>query len=206
MAYITTTYRSVLRSLMGPQGPRVFKPVKLRRDHLVRPIPRRRHLGVSSPAMASGSRNYLPPWLLTIIMIIVMGFIIRYAIQPHGVDIKLKIYGGEFGKTYLGCINCETTDVDSVFNKDGPYGDPESPGSILNKGGRYGRPISAVSACDPQAPSPPFVVDDKGHYYGTLTTDPYDKGAFKASFIRQWLVSGVCGFDVTVPSVPGVPE
>lgn len=54
---------------------------------------------------------------------------------------------------YLGNLNSNQYDPNSVNNPYGRYGNPYSPDSINNPYGRYGSPYSPDSANNPYAPS-----------------------------------------------------
>jgi hypothetical protein len=90
---------------------------------------------------------------------------------------KVMILGGEGRRDYLGCLNCDLTSYDSIFNELGPYG----PGSgyeftadtLYSRGfmKKYGNTgfQSNLSACNWQATNPPVIVDEGGGYYGRLS-------------------------------------
>lgn len=52
---------------------------------------------------------------------------------------------------YLGNLNTNQYDVNSVANPYGPYGNRYSPDSVNNPYGRYGNPYSPDSARNPYA-------------------------------------------------------
>ena len=60
-----------------------------------------------------------------------------------------RIYGSD-GK-YLGNLNSNPSDPNSVSNPAGRYGSPASPDSINNPSGKYGSPASPYSANNPAA-------------------------------------------------------
>lgn len=62
------------------------------------------------------------------------------------------------GGRYLGNLNPNPYDPNSVANPYGQFGNPYSPDSINNPYGRYGNPYSSESATNPYASSPPQVV------------------------------------------------
>lgn len=59
---------------------------------------------------------------------------------------------------YLGRLNSNRYDPESVANPYGRYGSPYSANSINNPFGRYGSPYSVESARNPYATQPPVVV------------------------------------------------
>ena len=69
---------------------------------------------------------------------------------------------------YLGNLNANPNDPNSVHNPNGMYGSPNSPYSINNPNGMYGSPNSPYSATNPNAPGnlAPHVYGG-GPVYGT---------------------------------------
>ena len=59
---------------------------------------------------------------------------------------------------YLGNLNANPYDPNSVANPYGHYGSPYSHDSINNPYGPYGSPYSPRSAHNPYAPNPPMVI------------------------------------------------
>jgi hypothetical protein len=62
--------------------------------------------------------------------------------------------------TYLGRLNSNRYDPESVANPYGQYGSPYSPNSINNSYGTYGSPYSAYSPNNPYTSTPPVVRYD----------------------------------------------
>ena len=58
--------------------------------------------------------------------------------------------------TYLGNLNNNQFDPNSVSNQFGRYGNPFSPDSINNQFGQYGNPFSPNSVRNPYAPVNPY--------------------------------------------------
>jgi len=67
-----------------------------------------------------------------------------------------KIYGSD--GTYLGKLNANPYDPESVANPYGKYGSPYSPTSIRNPYSTYGSPYSSKSATNPYTTTPPRVI------------------------------------------------
>lgn len=67
----------------------------------------------------------------------------------------MSIYG--HNGQYLGNLNSNKYDPNSVSNPYGRYGSPYSPLSINNKYGTYGSPYSPYSATNPYATNPPVI-------------------------------------------------
>ncbi len=63
----------------------------------------------------------------------------------------------------------QKTNADSIYNKKGKYGDPKSELSISNKKSEYGSVTSKFSACNPDAFTPPIIVDKYNMVLGTFT-------------------------------------
>ncbi|MCA6574577.1 MAG: hypothetical protein IM537_04570 [Pseudanabaena sp. M57BS1SP1A06MG] len=85
----------------------------------------------------------------------------------------LLIYGslenGTRGIVFLGCINCNKFDDNSLSNRFGDFGSRFSETSIYNRFGNWGSKFSDVSACNPRATNPPVIVDKEGNFQGYLT-------------------------------------
>lgn len=85
----------------------------------------------------------------------------------------LHIYGGKNNTTYLGCLNCTEYDADSIWNKNGKYGNKYSAESIWNEQGTYGNQYSAYSPWNENSNDNPIIVDKKGDFYGYLAANKY---------------------------------
>ncbi|MGH1518053.1 hypothetical protein [Chryseobacterium sp. JK1] len=85
----------------------------------------------------------------------------------------LHLYGGSDQKQYLGCLNCDTFDKSSIWNKYGDFGNVYSSKSIWNSYGNYGGTYSTYSPWSTYASYPPAIVDQDGNFYGYLTLNPY---------------------------------
>ena len=67
-----------------------------------------------------------------------------------------RIYGAD--GTYLGKLNANQYDPESVANPYGKYGSKYSPTSINNPYSQYGSPYSAKSARNPYSLTPPIAI------------------------------------------------
>jgi hypothetical protein len=85
---------------------------------------------------------------------------------------------------YLGNLNSNPFDPDSVSNPFGRYGSPYSPDSVNNPYGQYGSPYSPYSAWNPYATQAPAIVTPQGRYLGKLSTNPYDPDSVSNPFGR----------------------
>ncbi|MDO4764181.1 MAG: hypothetical protein Q4A00_07350 [Flavobacteriaceae bacterium] len=90
----------------------------------------------------------------------------------------LHIYGGKKHDMYLGCLNCDRNESNSIWNRYGNYGDKYNSNSIWNRYGDYGSRYSDTSPWNKYASNPPVIVDKQGNFYGYFTVDKYkDKRA-----------------------------
>jgi len=81
----------------------------------------------------------------------------------------MHIYGGQNHDIYLGCLNCNDIDANSIWNDIGRYGSNISATSIWNDISVYGSDISSYSPWNDIANNPPVIVDKDGDFYGYLT-------------------------------------
>jgi hypothetical protein len=90
----------------------------------------------------------------------------------------LHIYGGKDHDIYLGCLNCDNYNTNSIWNSYGTYGSIYNSKSIWNTYGDYGSAYSNTSPFNKYATDPPVIVDKDGGFYGYLTLNEYkDKRA-----------------------------
>ena len=88
--------------------------------------------------------------------------------------------------TFLGVINRDPNDPDSVTNDWGRFGSPMSPYSIWNPEGRWGSQYAPDSPWNPYATRPPRVFD--GHEFrGYLTTNPDLRPRIDPDWLRSYL-------------------
>lgn len=85
---------------------------------------------------------------------------------------------------YLGNLNSNRFDPDSISNPFGRYGSPYSPDSVNNPYGQYGSPYSPYSARNPYATQAPSIVTSQGKYLGKFSTNPYDPDSVSNPFGR----------------------
>lgn len=69
----------------------------------------------------------------------------------------LYIFGGEEHDVYLGKLNANEYDLESIWNEYGTYGSKYSQYSSFNRYANY----------------PPVIVDINGNFYGYLTVNKY---------------------------------
>ncbi len=93
----------------------------------------------------------------------------------------LHIYGGQNNETYLGCINCNTLDANSIWNEYGTYGNSYNSQCIWNEYGTYGNEYGNYCPWNSYATDPPIIVDENGNFYGYLTVN--DNKSNRANFV-----------------------
>jgi len=85
----------------------------------------------------------------------------------------LEIYGGTGHDIYLGCLNCDSYNSNSIWNSYGTYGSKYNSKSIWNSYGTYGSDYSNYSPFNSYATYPPVIVDEDGSFYGYFTKNEY---------------------------------
>lgn len=85
----------------------------------------------------------------------------------------LHIYGGNNHDVYLGCLNCNKYDKNSIWNAYGTYGSKYNSNSIWNAYGTYGSKYNSASPWNSYFNDPPVIVDKDGGFYGYFTTNKY---------------------------------
>lgn len=86
---------------------------------------------------------------------------------------SLHIYGGKGHDIYLGCINCDSYNTNSIWNEYGTYGNSYNSKSIWNDYGSFGSEYSNTSPFNSYASDPPVIVDKDGGFYGYFTVNEY---------------------------------
>lgn len=85
----------------------------------------------------------------------------------------LYLFANDGTGTFLGNLNLNKYDTDSIANAYGHYGSKYSSTSIFNTYGTYGSKHSQYSAFNPYATNPPKIVDANGEFIGYLTANKY---------------------------------
>jgi len=85
----------------------------------------------------------------------------------------LHLYGGEENKVYLGSLNTNKHDKNSIWNAYGTYGSKYNDKSIWNAYGTYGSKYNEYSPWNKYSSSGPIVVDKKGNFYGYFTLNKH---------------------------------
>jgi hypothetical protein len=98
--------------------------------------------------------------------------ILAYSLKSYSQT--LHLYGGQNHDVYLGCLNCNSFDKNSIWNAYGNYGNSYNPKSIWNKFGTYGNDFNTYSPWNAYGSYPPVVVDADGNFYGYFTVNGYN--------------------------------
>ncbi len=85
----------------------------------------------------------------------------------------LNIYGGINRDVYLGCLNCDCYNSNSIWNVKGLYGSAQNSNSIWNPNGMYGSATSSTSPFNPTASDPPVIFGKNGSFMGYFTINEY---------------------------------
>ncbi len=104
-----------------------------------------------------------------------------------GVGIKLMLFGGEGHDVYLGCLSCNFTHRESIFNVTGPFGATTGNATLMNRDGPFGRDFGPYSPCSPYAQWPPVMVDQTGKFWGYLTISTTKPGRNASESVLVWL-------------------
>jgi hypothetical protein len=86
----------------------------------------------------------------------------------------LHLYGGKNHDVYLGCLNCDAYNSNSIWNEYGTYGSKYNSNSIWNAYGTYGSKYNTYSPWNAYSSEPPVVVDKDGNFYGYFTVNKYN--------------------------------
>lgn len=81
----------------------------------------------------------------------------------------IYIYGGADHDVYLGKLNANPYDSESIWNSYGKYDSQYNSYSIWNAYGTYGSSYSSYSPFNSYATYPPVLIDSKGNFYGYFT-------------------------------------
>jgi len=97
----------------------------------------------------------------------------------------LHLYGGKEHDVYLGCLNCDRYNSNSIWNANGTYGSRYNTNSLWNSYGNYGGKYSSYSPFNSYSNTPPIILDKDGNSYGYLTVNKYKsrRADFKLALI-----------------------
>ncbi len=94
----------------------------------------------------------------------------------------LLLFGGDKHDIFLGCMNCNKYDSDSICNQYGTFGSKYASSSIFNQYGNFGSKYSSSSPWNKYASSDsvPILVNKSGDFYGYFTINKYRHNAVKS--------------------------
>ena len=111
----------------------------------------------------------------------------------------LLIYGGSDHDVFLGKLNADCYDSESIWNEYGTYGSKYSSKSIWNEYGTYGSKYSSksiwneygtygseyssYSPWNEYASTPPVVVDSRGNFHGYLTANEFISQRYSSKLV-----------------------
>ena len=104
------------------------------------------------------------------ILTLILSFAYCHGGNPYT---TLYIYGGKDGEVYLGKLNANEYDPESIWNEYGKYGNKYNSNSIWNEYGKYGSDYSQYSPFNDYASHPPVLKDKNGRFYGYFTANEY---------------------------------
>lgn len=99
--------------------------------------------------------------------------IICCILSTHCLTQTLYIFGGQDHDVYLGKLNANKYDSESIWNEYGTYGSEYNSESIWNEYGTYGGEYSSYSPFNSYASYPPVIVDEEGKFYGYFTINKH---------------------------------
>ncbi len=102
---------------------------------------------------------------------VILFLLLLYVTITKSYSQTLHLYGGEKRDEYLGCLNCDDSDNNSIWNEYGTYGSSYNSKSIWNTYGTYGDKYNANSPWNAYGSNPPVVVDKDGGFYGYFTVN-----------------------------------
>lgn len=116
---------------------------------------------------------------------------------------KILLYGGKDYIIFLGCLNCDSYNGDSIWNNYGKYGSKFNNECIWNKYGSYGGKYGEYSPFNDGAKYPPKIIDDKGNFMGYFTSNKYftgrREGKLADAITEKWEAIGDNILEMTKP-------
>jgi len=89
------------------------------------------------------------------------------------VAVKHFLYGGLNNSVYLGCLNCNSFETESVCNSYGTYGSSYAVNSIWNEYGTYGSTYNSYSPWNSYSSNGPIIIGSDLLVYGYFTANSY---------------------------------
>jgi hypothetical protein len=116
---------------------------------------------------------------------LLLTFLIGFFLTTVVYGQTLHLYGGKNHDVYLGCLNCNSYDQNSIWNEYGKYGNSYNSNCIWNEYGTYGNEYNSYSPWNSYSNDPPVVVDIEGNFYGYFTVNEYKskRAEFKLALV-----------------------
>ena len=105
----------------------------------------------------------------------------------------MLLFGDSDHKTFLGCLNCVSTNPNSVCNEVGKYGSVVALNSIWNEVGTFGSVVSSKSPWNVVSNNAPIIVDPDGGSYGYFTANVVHRDRTRI----DWLIAVLDYFEKT---------
>jgi len=114
--------------------------------------------------------------------IVVFGLLLFYSlISLYAISLsELRIIASD--GTFLGTLNENEYDTNSIYNKYGKYGSHYNTTCIFNKYSNYGSDYSDKSPFNQYANNAPGLFDRQGNFYGTLSINRYAQGVTQQTY------------------------
>ena len=107
--------------------------------------------------------------LITLVSCTKDSFSVNQKISIYSDGVELYIYAGRYEEDYLGKLNANKYDSESIWNKYGTYGSKYNTKSIWNKYSTYGNSYNSYSPFNKYSTTPPALRDRNGKFYGYFT-------------------------------------
>ncbi len=82
-----------------------------------------------------------------------------------------KLYGGENNAIFLGNLNTNKSDAESIWNRHGKYGSTLFAKSIWNRVGIYGSKYKKYSPWNKHTTNGPLIIDSNGYKHGYMSAN-----------------------------------
>ncbi len=119
--------------------------------------------------------------------------LLKGEIYDSEIDVRCK-RGESFiiakNDVFLGRLNSNKFDQESIFNRFSPYGNKFSQTSIFNRFSPYGNQFSQLSPYNRFSQTPPKIYL-RGKFYGYLTVNPHLKNGVDPDKILDWAEQNV---------------
>lgn len=124
------------------------------------------------------------------ILVLLFSFSVSFLYSQNALLLFAGQGSSKSHNTFLGCLNCPSTDPSSIFNVNGQYGSAFGLNSIWNKSSQYGSEFGLHSPFNINSTSPPVIVDKSGGFYGYLTINQYYNKRSKLQIAEEILQIG----------------